>query len=747
MRNYLILLLILTQTCFNLKYSYAQVNISCNQTNCVPVGPVAPDIQEKATYSAIDLGFLGQDLSLGVVPNQSSKNVRMSFSNGLINDAKNLTVNLSSQSSEKNASNLVVIGDNVDNLQIRLNGYSGKSGKDASQICAENIQSLKYGADANLKYLQNRSNPTNGLTVDRCGSLDVQDLTQDKFSCQDPNFNDITSTQSVNVERIRKVSKCMTIIPQPVCVKPAYQITCNYDLWLKNMPARQVSGENYLNIVSDAEWFGSSMTSSDWFTKRDPWPYLTPDGTSSLDLNNPYKNDILTYKQKINDGTDGMFYFDITKYLISTFYNEYHDGCGQDKIGQGPTTNNGFWNAYNYWTYNFYNPSLWTRSNPNIPYHFYFTQNSGVRNATQINSRTFTISQEQLNEINSIQDGALNFCNARVSMFSSNLFSKISEVSNAISQIESTNLDSSAYVYFFRNNLNAYPDRGCNGRIFTASKSRADMTYRARSANAPVVSSLGLDSTGLRLQQGFEKTPKSTNASLTFTNPDGWILDIMKGFSGSNSSSPTCNANSSLLAIESTNIVKYNDNIGSCSGTISCDPLNPDPLACQIDPDNLGTYNYIGLDPDPQQRLETLSCGLTSCPVENKLLEASRFLDTLSPTAGENGTEQGSGLVFIYDARNVSLQAQVGQAGAGGKNDLPSPNTIRYCAKKRDYSTDPNSSYRNDPSVEFKRINFKAFDVQGGALPGNVPPFTGKKVNIYKKLDPAVLYLLKKELL
>jgi len=736
MRKYLILLLILTQIGFNFTYVQAQVNISCTQTNCVPVGPSNPDIQEKATYSAIDLGFVGNDIGISVVPNQAAKNVRMSFSNGLIDNAKNVVVDLSSKNSEKNASDFVMIGDNVDSLQIKLNGYSGKGGKDASQICAENVMSLKYGADANLKYLQNRSNPANGLTADRCGSLDVQDLTQDKFACVDPNFNDVTSTQSINVDRVRKVSKCMSIIPQPVCVKPAYQVTCNYDLWLKNMPSRQGSGENYMNIVPDSDWYSDS-NSFNWTLTRDPFPFLTPDGTSTLDLNNSYKNDILTYKTKINDGTDGMFYYDITKYLISTFYNEYHDGC----------SGGGFWSAYNYYTANFYNPALWTRSNPNIPYHFYFTQNMGVNGATEIQPQTFYVTQEELNEINNVEDGALNFCNARASKFSSAMATKMSQVSSVISNLENTKLDSSAYAYFFRNNLNAYGGSGCNGRVFITSRSRGDMTYRARSTSVPVVSSLGLDSTGLRLQQGFEKTPKSTNASLTYTNPQGWILDIMKGFSGSNNTSPTCNANSTLLAIESTNIVKYNDTIGSCGGVQSCPSANPDPLGCQVDPDNLGSYNYIGLDPDPQQRLETLACSLTSCPVENKLLEETRNLDELVPTAGENGTEQGSGLIFLYDARTVSLQAQVGQAGAGGKNDLASPNSIRYCAKKRDYTTDPNSNYRNDPSVDFKRINFKAFNVQGGSIPGNVPPFTGKKVNVYKKLDPAVLYLLKKELL
>lgn len=735
MRNYAILLLILTLMSFNFAIQ-AQVSISCTQTNCVPVGPSSPDIQEKATYSAIDLGFVGNDVSVSVVPNQAAKNVHMSLSNGIIDDAKNVTIDLSSQTGEKNASNFVMIGDNIDALQVKLNGYTGKGGKDASQICAENVMSLKYGADANLKYLQNRSNPSNGLSSDRCGALDVQDLTQDKFSCVDPNFNDVTSTQSVNVDRIRKVSKCMSIIPQPVCVKPAYQITCNYDLWVKNMPNTQGSGENFMNIVPDSAFYnadpnnflGSSAT-------RDPFP-----SKYNLDLNNSWKNSILTFKDKLDDGTNGMFYWDIANYLISTTAAEYHDGC----------SSGGFWTAYNQYNapYGTFLPSnIFTRSNPDIPNLFYFRQNMGVGNATQINSATFYVTQDELNDINSIEDGAFNFCNARASKFPSSLASKISQVSSKISELENTNLDGSAYMYFFRNNLTAYGGDGCRGRIFVTSKSRGDMTYRARSATVPVVSSQGLDSTGLRLQGAFEKTPKSTNAALTYTNSQGWILDIMKGFSGSNSSSPTCNANSTLLAVESTNLVRYNDAIGSCSGIQSCPSANPDPLGCQIDPDNLGAYNYIGLDPDPQQRLETLACSLTSCPVENKLLEDTRFLDSLVPTAGENGTEQGSGLIFIYDAKTVNLQAQVGQAGAGGKNDLASSNTIRYCAKKRDYTTDPNSNYRNDPSVEFKRINFKAFDVQGGSVPGNVPPFTGKKVNIYKKLDPAVLYLLKKELL
>lgn len=705
--------------------------IYCSQNSCIPApgSTYSSSIQEKATYSAFDMGFNGEDLSVKVIPNQWAKDLHLHLFNGEFDSASNITVDLSSSVKEKDAANFVLIGDNFNQLNVKLNGYSGKSGKDASQICAENFASLKYGNDAYVKFLQNRANPSNFLTSDRCGGLDVSDLNTSQFSCQDPSYSDVSSTRSIDVTRVRKVSKCLSIIPQPICVQPAYKVTCNYDLWIKNFASRQGSGENYMNMVPDSDWYNSQNSFNTQYT-RDIFPYANG---GNPDLNNSWKNSILAYKQRIDDGTDGVFFWDMANYLISTTNNQYHDGC----------SSSGFWTAYNYYTANYFDPlrpnfTSFTRSNPNIPYHMTFSQNSGSSQAVQIKNEDFYVNQSELNDINSSPDGLLNFCNARSDKLPSSLASRISEVSARRAALES-GLDSSANVYFFRNNLHAYGGDGCNGRIFQTSRSRSDLTYRARSTSVPAISSPGLDSTGLRLANSTPLAP-TANAPYRFTNPVGWKMEIMKGFA------PSCNSEYNQISIESTNIVKYNDSIGNCIGIQSCDISNTG-IGCTIDPDNLGTYNYIGLDPDPLNRTENLTCSLTGCPVENSLREENRQLDQLTPTQGENGTSQGSGLIFIYDARNITLQSSVGQAGDGGKNDLPSPVNEKICVNKRDQTTDPNSNYKNDPVVTFKRINWKTFGVDGGAIPGTVPPFNGKKIDVFKKIDPAVLYLLKKELL
>lgn len=758
MKKFLILLLILSfivvQCPQNVAEAQSSGSISCGQSSCLPTSPFpnSVDIQEKATYSAIDLNFLGIDLNMSVIPAQVSKNVHMYLTNGEVGNAKNLTIDLSSSVSGEKAPNIIVIGDNFDNVNIKLNGYSGVGGKDASQICSDNIQSLKYGTNANLKYLQNRANPANELSVDRCGDMDVADLTTDKFACTDPNFVDVSSTQSISVDRVQKVNKCLSIVPQPICVQPAYKIRCDYDLWLKNINSSYNLGsaDAQFNLVPDESGGRDTLRSN-------------PAKNSGLDLNNPWKNSILSYKEIINDGSNGMFFWDIANYFVSTTDYDLSEGCNDDSFGA---------TVYNYFYPYFYPYSntprtdngapTFSRSYPSIGSIIYFSQNSGISQAAQVRSKEFIVSQQELNLIRAGGDHQISsFCNGNSNKFPSGLAAKMLEVNTHIANLENTYLDSSAIAHFWRLNFRGYDSdhhEGCYGVQFSLAKYRSDMTYRARVATTPVLNQPGLDASGLRLEGGVLASP-NTNADKSYTNAQGWKLDIMKGFAGSDPSSSstllqkTCNTNFILQSVESTNIVKYEDIISggpaACSTIKSCDPLisNDPSTSCQIDPQSKSTFYYIGLDPDPQGRVETVNCSLTSCPVQNQLLESTRILDTLTPTGGDSGTEQGNGSVFLYDTRTSSLQSNIGQAGAGGKNDLASPVSIKYCAKKRDATTDPNSSYKNEPTVEFKRINWKAFDVQGGALPGTVPPFTGKKIQLYKKLDPGVLYLLKKELL
>lgn len=734
-------------TLFLLSFSAFSQSIVCGQSNCVPVTtfPSTVDIQEKAGFSSIDLNFLGVDLNISTIPNQKSKDVRMFLLNGIKDDAKDVTIDLSSSSLGNNGSNLIMIGDNFNNLNLKMNGYNGANGKDASEICADNIQSLKYGAASNLKYLQNRANPANGLSANRCGSLDVSDLATDKFACNDPNFIDVSSTQSISVERVQKVSKCMAIIPQPICVQPAYEVTCNYDLWIKNMPNDQGGGEGLLRIRPDSVFNVSDQSTFDVL------PYYTPDGGGRAQFNNTHKNNILFFKDEINDGTNGMFFWDFANYILSTTYYELHDGCSGGGFGAQNAISAPYIPAYSNVPY-----VPFTRANPVIPNNIYFSNASTSFNPVNIQTRKFILNSEELQTINNTDKGLFHFCNARYDKFPSTIHSRLGEVNSHISQLE-TNLNPSSVAYFRRNNLNAYGGDGCNGRVFATARYRNDFTFRARENSQPTITSPGLDASGLRLAGGTLITP-NTNAEKSYSNPQGWKMDIMKGFAGSDPQSSntllqkTCNTNYNLVSVESVNAIKYEDILPdtslACNAIESCDSPSDSSPSCLIDPNSVATFTYIGLDPDPQGRIETVSCTLGgSCPVENRLLEDSRFLDTLTPTNGESGTEQGSGFVFVYDVNNRLFQTQVGQAGAGGKNDLASPTQIKYCAKKRDATTDPNSGYRNDPSVEFKRINWKTFEVNGGGVPGTVPQFSPKKIFLYKKIDPGVLYLLKKELL
>src|SRR5690606_12605386 len=94
-------------------------------------------------YSAIDVGNNTDDIQVAVPSAQQPHSLRIYLKNGAT--PRNFEMDLSSQNASFNAGNTIIIGDMFNKLSIKLNGYNGARGKDASQIWAERVQAGVYG--------------------------------------------------------------------------------------------------------------------------------------------------------------------------------------------------------------------------------------------------------------------------------------------------------------------------------------------------------------------------------------------------------------------------------------------------------------------------------------------------------------------------------------------------------------------------------------------------------------------------
>lgn len=172
-----------------------------------------------------------------------------------------------------------------------------------------------------------------------------------------------------------------------------------------------------------------------------------------------------------------------------------------------------------------------------------------------------------------------------------------------------------------------------------------------------------------------------------------------------------------------------------------------DDVGVAEDPNNLIDWTYTGPAQEPEFGTEIIQCAVGACPVNNTVSEFNRELEVIQPESGTDGSQQGAGLVFIYDTENLTAESSIGQAGAAGRSDLQGAENIQYCYKKSDASTHGNASdFARNPSISFRKYRWQAIRTTGAGDTGNPPPSTGKKVEIYKKLDSSVRHLLKEEL-
>lgn len=159
------------------------------------------------------------------------------------------------------------------------------------------------------------------------------------------------------------------------------------------------------------------------------------------------------------------------------------------------------------------------------------------------------------------------------------------------------------------------------------------------------------------------------------------------------------------------------------------------------------SWQFVGFERKPEFGTELIQCRLGDCLIDSSIRDLSRNLLEINPGSGTNGTQQGQGVLLVYDVENLTASSKNGKGGIIGERDLSELSEQRLCVKIKDAKTQgENSLFAIDPSVEFRRYNWKPLRVIENGNFGITPPNNGKKINILKKLDSSSRYFLKEEL-
>lgn len=236
--------------------------------------------------------------------------------------------------------------------------------------------------------------------------------------------------------------------------------------------------------------------------------------------------------------------------------------------------------------------------------------------------------------------------------------------------------------------------------------------------------------------EGFwhRRHPLSTHEVGTYIPLSGSIMDRLETVAYG-----SCPAYWTKVRTESVVKIAYDE-----TGT-DCDRNS---VSIPEDPNRVIPWAYSGMAQEPQFGTESLQCRVGECPVNSTISDVTRSLDVIVPESGDNGTQQGNGVALVYDVQVESASAVIGQAGSAGLADLDSPEGTKFCGKIRDYNSDgENSEFARNPSVSFRRYNWRAIRTTGGGNNGVPPPASNNNVEVYKKMDSSARFLLAKELL
>lgn len=216
--------------------------IECSDGGCSSDPSVTVTaISGTANYSTLWVSsFVDSVMEIITPSGKVPRDNRLFIRNG--DKTKDLMINLSSDLSNINGGNSVIISDVFDNIIINSKGSSGNDGKSSTQICADSFKAGDYGIVPS-QYWTDRDS---GLDQNNCVAEDI-DYLDSKFSC--PSGYTERLNGNVSVTRIEKKKKCSALYNQTRCVKRTFDVTCKMSI------VRNVCGNQNYSISDHGDYY------------------------------------------------------------------------------------------------------------------------------------------------------------------------------------------------------------------------------------------------------------------------------------------------------------------------------------------------------------------------------------------------------------------------------------------------------------------------------------------------------------
>lgn len=674
----------------------------CSGYNCPP----------GETMSVIKMrGLL--DLDLNILNNSGKpQNLGLIISNGEF-PGKNANIAINGQNQTANGANVIMIGDNFNNLNVNLDGYNGQRGKHASEICADKIKAGDYGSVLQ-SYFNNRR-ATTSADPNRCDADDLNYMQTFNFTCDDPTFQEIpTNNPVVQVSQVKKLARCNAVASYSYCVKRKVVVSCNFRLWSSFRQQWIMDG----SFLESPSFYKGPQSCSDGFqscgmvygncSSSGFFPNVTYTPSYVYPVSGSYGNTTFNFNQCIyRAGGAGICGSSSSFNNIEGFYKT--TVCTSSQVAGMPLTRG---TSVGPFEEDFFNNEVnrlggvdrfcdaygqipgkgnqaWWSGVPGAP-------GPAMGNIGGQSVETTGIPWEFMAESPPSKSAPAEPVGAILAW------------KNETASFGGYNPPTTNYVY-----SSTTSNSGGYSSTQNVYRWKTRSSYWKGYGSSVTYTSPGLNPDGLTLAPGSNWEVRQTN---TFENcPGGWT-----------------NLKNVFI-----NLVQYtNKENVSCSGIT-------DPL----DPNNRAFWQYTGISQEPTFGTEFVSCGIGSCAVNSTVSELSRSLDNISPGSGESGTEQGRGLLFVYDIKTLNARALPGGSGTVGNTDVVINPQTRICVKIDDANAGINTEQAKNPFVSFRRYQWQALKSTSGGNPGTPPRNTGKEVEVFKKIDPAARYLLDKSLL
>lgn len=778
---FLFLFLFLSKPAFaevtNIDCSNGQCVLSCGSLNPTCTGStftVDPTTRNCAGYDCVVGDIFSTISSTGQNSNPVNistdlilkpQNVKISIQNGTA-PGQDLTVNLNAKNpSFDYAASFTLFSDNLNQVSINLNGYSGKNGKDASEICADKIKNGDYGSGVQSFFNTRRASDP-AINQNKCDLQDLNYMQQFSFTCDDPAFSEVSvSNPTVSVQRVKSKARCMAVGSYSDCVQRKVRVNCNFELFstIKNRKfieddfANQswigtydggylspYSGTGEYTVLSQSTTY--NLCASGQLTTCAGGTTLYPGSSNSYcsgyngNISSYYALDTLTASQKlecnvvsIDPQTNTVSYFKQTTIANSLKrsyvplvrsgtqlgpYDEAFFNAESNRLGGI----GGFCQQYGLPNAVAQNPSAWYAGVPGYP------QSQTVKRICYVPTPPPINCYDPYGGC--FGGYKLVSCGYPNSYPYGNLYAYYDNAGipwESTAQVNNVNWQSDTNAQHGIAMINGY----ARAAIWKGSPTGSSYTYTTEQAQ-----DLGCFSPPVApATQGSYINFTQTNClspNTWTTGPvpyvDNWNRYKSNTFEGCQSGYTTAQTNYITL-------IQYSNSATQCSN--STDPL---------DPNNRAVWQYTGMAQESAFGTESVSCSIGSCATNSSVSDLDRNIDVITPGSGDNGTEQGRGLIFTYDIKNLSQTALPGTAGLKGSPDLTINPQVRICAKIDDATAGINTPQAKNPFVSFRRYNWQSVKANNAGNNGVPPRQNGKKIEVFKKIDPGALYLLEKAL-